>query len=113
MLPELLVKDAQAHVMHSLIVNEGSFSVGRVPDCSIVLPSPDISRDHGAFTHNSLFGVLSVVDHHSKNGIFVNGIQVRRKVLYSGDVVRIGNYEILVRQGSSGPQEFSPPLSHH
>ena len=103
MLPELLVKNARSQVLHSLIVSEGEFTVGREPTCNIVLPTPDISRDHGAFTHSTHFGVLSVEDHRSKNGIFVNGLQVRRSVLYTGDVVRIGDYQIHVRQGSSGP----------
>ena len=113
MSPELLVKDANAQLLHSLIVKDGLFSVGREPGCAIVLPSPDISRRHAAFTHSSHFGVLAVEDHGSKNGIFVNGIQVRRKVLYSGDVVRIGNYEILVRQGSSGPVGIDPAATTH
>lgn len=103
MLPELLVKDANAQLLHSLIVKDGLFSVGREPGCAIVLSSPDISRRHAAFTHSSHFGVLAVEDHGSKNGIFVNGLQMRRSVLYTGDVVRVGNYLIHVRTGSSGP----------
>ena len=111
MLPELLVKNAQSQVLRSLIVNDGLFTVGREPGCSIVLPSPDVSRHHAAFLHSSLFGVLSVEDQGSRNGVFVNGLQMRRSVLYSGDVVRVGNYEIVVRQGSSGPAVSSSLLS--
>ena len=112
MLPELLVKNARYQVLHSLIVSEGEFTVGREPSCNIVLPTPDISRDHGAFTHSTHFGVLSVEDQGSRNGVFVNGLQMRRSVLYSGDVVRVGNYEIVVRQGSSGPAVSSALLSN-
>ena len=101
--PELLVKDANAQLLHSLIVKDGLFSVGREPGCAIVLPAPDVSRRHAAFTHSSRFGVLAVEDHGSKNGTFVNGLQMRRCVLYTGDVVRVGNYLIHVRAGSSGP----------
>jgi pSer/pThr/pTyr-binding forkhead associated (FHA) protein len=54
---------------------------------------------------------LSVEDQGSRNGVFVNGLQMRRSVLYSGDVVRVGNYEIVVRQGSSGPAVSSSLLS--
>ena len=103
MLPELLIKNSQAQLLRSLIVRDGTFTVGREPGCSVVLPSPDISRHHAAFTHSPLYGVLSVEDQHSKNGVFVNGRQMRRSVLYAGDVVRIGNYCIHVRTGSSGP----------
>ncbi len=107
MLPELLVKNAQSEVVHSLIVDEGSFTVGREPDCSIVLPTPDVSRHHAAFSHSALCGVLTVEDQHSKNGLFVNGLQMRRSVLYTGDVVAIGDYRILVRQGSAGPKNMA------
>ena len=106
MLPELLIKNSESRVLRSLIVQNGACTVGREPDCNIVLPSPEISRDHSAFTHSAQHGVLTVEDHHSKNGTFVNGLQVRRSVLYAGDVVRIGNYEIVVRHGSSGPQRM-------
>ena len=103
MLPELLIKNSQAQLLRSLIVRNGTFTVGREPGCSVVLPSPDISRHHAAFTHSPLYGVLSVEDQHSKNGVFVNGRQMRRSVLYAGDVVCIGDYHIHVRTGSSGP----------
>ena len=102
MLPELLIKNNASQVLHSLIVRNGTCTVGRESDCSVVLPSPDISRHHAAFTHSLAHGVLSVEDQHSKNGIFVNGLQMRRSVLYAGDVVRIGDYHIHVRTGSSG-----------
>ena len=103
MLPELLIKNSQAQLLRSLIVRNGTFTVGREPGCSVVLPSPDISRHPAAFTHSPLHGVLSVEDQHSKNGVFVNGRQMRRSVLYAGDVVCIGDYRIHVRTGSSGP----------
>ena len=107
MLPKLLIKNAQSEILKSLTMSEDSLSIGRQPGCRIVLPTPDVSRDHGAFTHSAASGVLSVEDHHSTNGIFVNGLQVRRTVLYTGDVVRIGLYKILISQGSSGTRSMA------
>lgn len=111
MLPELLIKDNHEHLLRSLIVRDGFCTVGREPGCSVVLPSPDISRVHGTFIHSALHGVLSVEDHQSKNGVFVNGLQVRRSVLYAGDVVRMGSYEIHVRKGSSVPLRIQAALA--
>jgi pSer/pThr/pTyr-binding forkhead associated (FHA) protein len=111
MLPELLIKNSQAQVLRSLIMRDSLCTVGRDASCSVVLPSPDISRVHGAFTHSAQHGVLSVEDLHSKNGVFVNGLRMRRSVLYAGDVVCIGNYKIYVRQGSSMPPKMGVALA--
>ncbi len=103
MLPELLVKDRNALILRSLILQDGFTTFGRMATSHIVLDDLSISRNHGAFYHRESFGILTVEDHGSTNGTFVNGLQVKRKILYSGDVVAIGDYQVHIRHGSSVP----------
>jgi len=44
-----------------------------------------------------------VEDHDSTNGIFVNGVRVKRQVLYAGDCVTAGPIEIYIQKGSAAP----------
>ena len=111
MLPELLIKDEGDVVLRSLILEDGFTTFGRVPESNIVLDGPSISRNHGAFYHRERFGILTIEDHGSLNGTFVNGLQIKRKILFSGDVVLVGDYEIHVRHGSSEPQRTEAPFA--
>ena len=104
MLPELLVKDKNALILRSLILQDGFTTFGRMPNSNIVLDDKSISRNHGAFYHHESFGILTVEDLGSTNGTFVNGLQVKRKILYSGDIVTIGDLMVHIRHGSSVPK---------
>jgi pSer/pThr/pTyr-binding forkhead associated (FHA) protein len=42
-----------------------------------------------------------IEDHNSTNGIFVNGLKVKRQVLYTGDRVKVGPVEIYIQKGST------------
>lgn len=102
MLPEVLIFITHRVVLHSLILESGYTTFGRGAGNAICLDNPAVSRDHGAFHYRA--GVLSIVDHHSTNGIFVNGMRTRRKVLYTGDYVLIGCYKVFVKHGSEQPR---------
>ncbi|QMV72994.1 FHA domain-containing protein [Comamonas piscis] len=102
MLPEVLIFITHRVVLHSLILESGYTPFGRGAGNAIRLDNPAVSRDHGAFSYRA--GVLSIEDHHSRNGIFVNGLRMHRKVLYSGDYVLIGCYKVFVKHGSEQPR---------
>lgn len=102
MLPEVLIFITHRVVLQSLTLENGYTTFGRGVGNAICLDNPAVSRNHGAFHYRA--GVLSIEDHRSMNGIFVNGMRMRRKVLYSGDYVLIGCYKVFVKHGSEHPR---------
>ncbi|GAB2824358.1 hypothetical protein GCM10027276_28910 [Comamonas piscis] len=82
-----------------LKLGKGQTLFGRGLGCGLCLDSQGVSRDHGAFSY--YIGVLMVEDHDSTNGIFVNGLKVKRQVLYTGDRVKVGPVEIYIQKGSA------------
>lgn len=68
--------------------------VGRDPDCELCLDHPTISSLHCelALTDNGVY----VRDCHSTNGTFVNGQPVLEAWLDSGQILRLGDVELLV-----------------
>ncbi|MEG0919907.1 MAG: FHA domain-containing protein [Comamonas sp.] len=113
MLPELLVRDRNALILRSLTLEDGFTTFGRIPTSHIVFDDMSVSRNHGAFYHRERFGILTVEDHGSMNGTFVNGVQIKRKILYSGDIVTIGDYEVYIRHGSNEPKGREGSASEH
>lgn len=102
MLPEVLIFIKPWAVLHSRILEHGFTTFGRGADNEICLDDSGVSRDHGAFYYRA--GVLSIEDHSSKNGIFVNGMRVRRKVLYTGDYVALSCFKVFIKHGSEHPR---------
>ncbi|MFG5780234.1 FHA domain-containing protein [Comamonas sp. J-3] len=98
MLPEIVVNPGSKSDTCSIVLEKGSTLIGRGKECEVFLDDPSISRDHGAFVY--LLGVLMIEDHCSTNGTFVNDIRVKRQVLYSGDIVKVGQLEIAIKIGS-------------
>jgi len=73
----------------SYLLQKKETSIGRGGECDIRLSDGSCSRRHCLFT---LAGDgVEVVDLESKNGIAVNGIPVKRKLLRVGDEIRMGN----------------------
>jgi pSer/pThr/pTyr-binding forkhead associated (FHA) protein len=63
-------------------------TVGRSPDCDIVLDADGVSREHARFLMSG--GRVVVEDLESRNGTFVNDERVEKRALLSGDRVRLG-----------------------
>ncbi len=73
-------------------LNKHSTLMGRAPSCDIKLPSNNVSKEH---TRIEVFDdKLIVSDAGSRNGTFLNGVQVRSSKAKSGD--KIGIHDILV-----------------
>src|SRR5687768_9233574 len=66
------------------------FVIGRPGQAGVglALPDPKVSREHAEVLSDG--GVFLLRDRSSRNGTFVNGVQVREQVLKSQDVLRIG-----------------------
>jgi predicted component of type VI protein secretion system len=68
-------------------------TVGRLPDNTIVIDSPAVSGHHACvFTTDREY---IVEDLQSTNGTFVNGTRVSRHALQHGDVVKVGDHELV------------------
>lgn len=101
MLPEIVVSHEEAKMLRSFTLQDGFTTFGRFLDSEICMDDPSVSRDHGAFSFRR--GVLMVEDHDSSNGILMNGIKIKRKVLHGGDRLTVGPFEIHVKRGTVGP----------
>jgi len=71
----------------------GRFIIGRTPDNDLQIDSKYISRHHAQIVTSSSTSVLE--DLNSTNGIYVRAKRVRRRMLNDGDVVQIGQHEIM------------------
>ncbi|MBV9321865.1 MAG: ATP-binding cassette domain-containing protein, partial [Mycobacterium sp.] len=76
----------------------GSLTIGRANDNDIVIQDVLASRHH-AFLADSPIGT-EIRDAHSINGTFVNGVRVGSAVLTEGDVVTIGNVDLVFSGGT-------------
>jgi general secretion pathway protein A len=68
--------------------------IGRTPDNDLQIDSKFISRHHCQLVTGS-DGVTIIEDLNSTNGIMVRGQRVRRHTLRDGDVINVGQHEIL------------------
>ncbi|HZC53527.1 MAG TPA: ATP-binding cassette domain-containing protein, partial [Mycobacterium sp.] len=71
----------------------GSATIGRATDNDIVIQDVLASRHHAFLTQTPLG--TEIRDAHSVNGTFVNGVRVGSAVLTQGDVVTIGNVDLV------------------
>lgn len=67
-------------------------SIGRAPECNLVLPDKEVSARHARLVERR--GGHYVYDARSLNGVLVNGHRVRGVRLQPGDTVRLGNTEL-------------------
>ena len=99
MLPEIVISHEEAKMLRSFTLQDGFTTFGRFLDSEICMDDPCVSRDHRAFSFKR--GVLMVEDHDSSNGIFMDGIKIKRKVLHAGDRLIVGPFEIHVKRGTA------------
>ncbi|HEY1840444.1 MAG TPA: FHA domain-containing protein [Mycobacterium sp.] len=96
----LATKMIQAILPGSLTPDKppGSATIGRANDNDIVIQDVLASRHH-AFLVDSPLGT-EIRDAHSVNGTFVNGVRVGSAVLSEGDVITIGNIDLVFNDGN-------------
>jgi pSer/pThr/pTyr-binding forkhead associated (FHA) protein len=101
--------------MNKVIINRGSFklnevvfeqgttSIGRGSDNTIVLDDTAVSNHHAKIV--TLFHTSYIEDLDSTNGTLVNGKSVQKRTLHSGDVVSVGNHQLLFQSDYSAQKE--------
>jgi ABC-type multidrug transport system ATPase subunit len=81
-------------------VPPGGIKIGRATDNDIVVPDVLASRHHATLVTGP--GGAQLIDNRSINGTFVNGHRVDSVVLHDGDVVTIGNIDLVFAGGTLG-----------
>ena len=76
----------------------GSLKIGRSSDNDIAIPDVLASRHHATLIPTP--GGTEIVDNRSINGTFVNGSRVDTALLNDGDVVTIGNVDLVFADGT-------------
>lgn len=88
-------------------------TMGRGPDCDLILPHPTVSRVHAVIR---VLGRQLVFEDRSSYGSFLNARPVSSAQLSVGDRIGIGPYEVRVlapdasEQESEGGEEHTQPL---
>lgn len=62
--------------------------IGRLPECTVVLSDPNVSRRHSEIRREG--NDVVVVDLRSTNGTRVNGVPVHERALTDGDEISVG-----------------------
>ncbi|MGD8594765.1 MAG: FHA domain-containing protein [Gammaproteobacteria bacterium] len=91
--------------MNKIIINRGSFrldevvfqqgttTIGRASDNTIALEDTAVSSHHAKIV--TLFHTSYIEDLDSTNGTLINGKSVQKRTLRSGDVIALGNHQLL------------------
>jgi len=96
-----LVLSTDGKAVAELHLIPGRKVIGRTPDNDLQIDSKFISRHHCQLVTGS-DGITVIEDLNSTNGILVRGKRMRRHTLRDGDVVVIGQHEILYVDEHSG-----------
>ncbi len=77
--------------------DDGSWTIGRSPDCDIVLPEETVAEVHAIIKRQD--GLLSVADSGAFAGVYVNGTRVQEQVIVDGDDIFISPIHLEVTDG--------------
>jgi pSer/pThr/pTyr-binding forkhead associated (FHA) protein len=74
-------------------LNQGTVTVGRLPECTISINDSNISRKHAEMRQTG--GEYVVADLASTNGTLVNGIRITgQQRLNEGDIISFGSTHV-------------------
>ena len=93
----------------SFLLTEGTATIGRSSDNTVVLQDPGVSRHHARITQEGPGYVLEDLD--SSAGTMLDGAPVQRQKLYSGSVVRLGDTELVFQAPQPPPGEANTIMS--
>ncbi len=90
---EFIVGPLAGHVVE---LREEVTTVGSVAGNTVVLADPAVSRKHAGIRR--VEAGYELADFGSTNGVYVNGHRMPKKLLAGGDVIRVGNSELIFRR---------------
>ncbi|MBY0372167.1 FHA domain-containing protein [bacterium] len=71
---------------------EGNYTIGRADGCEIRLKSSRVSKQHAALVIKG--NRAAIIDLGSSNGIFINGVMVKKQRIETGDDVDIAGFKL-------------------
>jgi hypothetical protein len=86
------------HAGKILPLQSGANKIGRAPSCNVTISHPSISKEHAQV--DVLGDKIIITDLKSRNGTFVNGVQIRSQSVQPGD--KIALFDIIVEVVSGG-----------
>ncbi|MES1196879.1 MAG: AAA family ATPase, partial [Steroidobacter sp.] len=98
-----LLLSRQGENIGTHLLKAGRFIIGRTAENDLQVDSKFVSRHHAQIITTRASSVIE--DLNSTNGISYNGKRIRRRVLNDGDVIQIGEHELMYmddRQTKSG-----------
>jgi hypothetical protein len=95
----------KGEVIETKEFGEGSYKIGRVSTCDIYLKSPNVSKQHAMLVIKG--NRAAIVDMGSSNGVFVNGILVKKQRIEEKDEVVISDFKIRIAQPEFKPKKAS------
>jgi len=75
------------------LLPDKEYTIGRHPDCTIVLEEPRVSRQHAKIYFHE--GFFHIQDLSSTNGLWLNGKQITQAPLRSRDSLSIGTFHLV------------------
>jgi pSer/pThr/pTyr-binding forkhead associated (FHA) protein len=93
-----LVHSREGQFLEDINLEEGSWLIGRRPECDIRLDDDTVSGKHALLTVTGSVYMEGLLDVHiedqgSTNGTTVGGKTIKRHMLKHGEVVKIGSHE--------------------
>jgi pSer/pThr/pTyr-binding forkhead associated (FHA) protein len=93
-----LVHTREGQFLEDINLEEGSWLIGRRPECDIRLDDDTVSGKHALLTVTGSVYMEGLLDVHiedqgSTNGTMVGGKTIKRHMLKHGEVVKIGSHE--------------------
>ncbi|HEX4478113.1 MAG TPA: FHA domain-containing protein [Polyangiaceae bacterium] len=86
--------------------------IGRGEDCDLPINDTSVSRVH-AEIHQLEGGQYEIVDRDSSNGVRVNGVELKKALLETGDVIELGDVQLkLIAAGQPFHPQDPPPHAH-
>ncbi|MBT3295032.1 MAG: FHA domain-containing protein [Verrucomicrobia bacterium] len=83
--------------------------LGRVAECDVVLPAPEVSRQHARIRRDAARWLFE--DEGSHNGSYINGtLSTATTALADGDIIHVGAFRLTFNTGATSPLP-SPPLA--
>lgn len=92
--PKAVLRGVSGTYFGKVIPVSGRLTIGRGNDCDLVLDEPEMSRRH-AMVEATPAGIW-LRDLGSSNGTYVNGVQVRDAVLFTGDQLAFDRNRFLI-----------------
>ena len=98
-----LILTRKGERLKELELEQGNYVIGRDASCEIVLDDKTVSRQHARITVDQ--DQVTVEDLGSRNGTHVAGTRISRHTVGSGDMVSIGDHDIVFEgAGAAAPR---------